>query len=470
MVRKRVVPFFLCLLVGTLALKGCSGGSSQTLESITPTNGTITSGQATQFAAAGVSSDNSSQNRSLPATRAALDVLNTAITGTGLAADRDTATFAATLDDLSGAASPTVASPETVYWGDLHVHSGYSKDGDPDTNPDTACYYAKQNGLNFMAITDHGERNGTLGMMTDALWHDTIDKLQSGNCMATSTFIPFAGYEWSSATFGHRSVIFKELSIPWSAVYDSKEYKTPTALWGALDAAGYQRSALTIPHHPAASLPASVDWSYHHTIYQPVVEIYSEHGNSEDCETDYDPIGQLCTSTGTVQYALQRNYKLGIIAGTDCHDAQAGSVDAPDRFRTEQPYSGGLIAVLASSLTRNNIWDAIKSKRVYATSGPRILMTFHINEYSMGAAAMLPANTKPTLHITATGAGSNISRIDIIKNGNSSRPAHSVGFSAASAAYSWTDHEYKSGDYYYIRIIQNDLERAWSSPIWVTTE
>lgn len=53
-----------------------------------------------------------------------------------------------------------------VYWGDLHVHTYYSGDaanwGLASTEtPDKACQYAKDNGLNFLAVTDHAEGNET---------------------------------------------------------------------------------------------------------------------------------------------------------------------------------------------------------------------------------------------------------------------------------------------------------------------
>lgn len=35
----------------------------------------------------------------------------------------------------------------------------------------------------------------------------------------------------------------------------------------------------------------------------------------------------------------------------------------------------------------------------------------------------------------------------------------------------WADRDrVRSGDYYYVRVIQGDGNRAWSSPIWVDVE
>ncbi|MBI4689699.1 MAG: DUF3604 domain-containing protein [Nitrospirae bacterium] len=157
-------------------------------------------------------------------------------------------------------------------------------------NVDKACQYAKNHGLNFVAVTDHAESSGN-GKMTQTLWDNSIIpqiKAQSPNtyCAETSTFIPLIGYEWTSSTFGHKSVIFKNLDIPWSVVYssysgDGSRYKNyPTDLWSALDSAGYQSTAVTLPHHPAGG-PAATNWDYQNPADQPGAEIYSEHGNKE---------------------------------------------------------------------------------------------------------------------------------------------------------------------------------------------
>lgn len=52
---------------------------------------------------------------------------------------------------------------------------------------------------------------------------------------------------------------------------------------------------------------------------------------------------------GTVQYGLDRGNKFGIMCSTDQHSGYPGS------------YGDGRIGVLAPSLTRDAIWDALKT-------------------------------------------------------------------------------------------------------------
>ena len=90
---------------------------------------------------------------------------------------------------------------------------------------------------------------------------------------------------------------------------------------------------------------------------------------------------------------------LGLIGSTDNHKARAGagykefarksmgdSWGAKDNLTWILPpergasfYStGGLVAVHADTLERNNIYDSLYEREVYATSGERILLWFDL--------------------------------------------------------------------------------------------
>ncbi len=92
-----------------------------------------------------------------------------------------------------------------------------------------------------------------------------------------------------------------------------------------------------------------------------------------------------------------------------------------------------------------------------------------INGSGMGTVVALSSGETPTLNIVATGDGANITKVEIIKNGDGANPVHTETFNQSYIDYSWTDSSYTSGDFYYVRVIQSNNERAWSSPIWVVT-
>ncbi|MCP4217603.1 MAG: DUF3604 domain-containing protein, partial [bacterium] len=300
-----------------------------------------------------------------------------------------------------------------IYFGDIHAHSAYSGDGgtpeDCEAEGSTEVLemffqYAKDVGLDFVALTDHSE-----GLSTT----DLDNMVAVAQQYESETFIPFAGYEWTSSVYGHRSVVFKNLEegLP---LHSSRSVPDILDLWENYDNAGLRDYVFTIPHHPAGG-PSVNDWNYHDADYEPVIEIYSEFGSFEDCG-DFAPLSLgTCTPGYTVQDGLNLGYQYGIIAGTDSHDTSPGSVDDLDNCMNEihHPYGGGLVAVFAKSLTRENIWKAFKARRVYATSGPKIALRFKINDNFMGASITVGDSdtVSITVHADADGEEAVIERV-----------------------------------------------------------
>lgn len=136
--------------------------------------------------------------------------------------------------------------------------------------------------------------------------------------------------------------------------------------------------ALLIPHHPAATLPMATDWSCHSDVWEPAVELYSEHGSSLWRTPDWDPPTAEYAELGSVEAALDPAWfalQLGFMAGTDSHDTRPGSVCEPDAQHTSVPDEGGVTLVVLPEgevFDRPQIHEAIVAHRTWATSGPRV--------------------------------------------------------------------------------------------------
>ena len=365
-----------------------------------------------------------------------------------------------------------------VYWGDLHCHSTYSADVPSfrGKTPDELMAYARDVAkLDFLAVTDHAE----------AYQEDNWKKFQktANEFYAPGKFVTFIGFEYTSMDSsgqgfdhskpggGHKHVIFSGnnvTSAPISAMTTSIE-----ELWELLD----PYEAIVIAHSPAdGALRHSTDWNYVNAEMMPLVEIYSTHGSSEKAGTEEAVLGFI--DNRSVEYALMRwidtgneGYKLGIVASSDDHSGQLGNVSESSLW---PPHSAGLAAVLATDKTREAIYDALKAKRTYATTGPRINLSFNArygtSSAIMGETIQTAIGEKITFNIQATGDGSPITKIQLIKNGEILKESISGSLEVTDIA--------DGRSYYRAKVYQNGqgsqgssggLEMAWSSPIWVET-
>jgi hypothetical protein len=119
---------------------------------------------------------------------------------------------------------------------------------------------------------------------------------------------------------------------------------------------------------------------------------------------------------------------------------------------------------LATGLTRKEVFEAWRARRTYATSGKRILLSFKVNDHWMGEDIALASDDARRLVVNVTGTAP-IQSIDVVKNNEDvhtwERPTNGVDVV-------WDDaSEAKTGDYYYVRVTQEDGEMAWSSPVWL---
>jgi hypothetical protein len=261
-----------------------------------------------------------------------------------------------------------------ILYGDIHNHNahGYGV-GSIERSLDVARTH-----LDFFAFTGHSSWHDMPSMEggRERHWVDGFRKLKDtwprvqqviadGN--RDREFCAFLGFEWHSSSWGDQCVVFPADHRP--LFYAAEVDK--------LRSFCMEERALMIPHHLAYPKGRrGVNWACFDEACTPVVEIYSEHGNSEN---DRGPFPFFTHSMGgretanTASAALAAGLRFGFVASSDDHAGFPGA------------YGEGLMAALASDFTREGIFEAIRARRTYALTGDRIELDFTVEGAPMGA-------------------------------------------------------------------------------------
>ena len=327
-----------------------------------------------------------------------------------------------------------------LVWGDLHRHTDISEDGGIKDGSliDTMRYAIDAGGLDFIGITDHTRylpRRYNLWRM-----QQTADLFYK-----PGAFSPLHAYERSQfSPWGHRNIIHLDRNyVPVPAGYEAGDPGVdPNGLYAALRG----KNAIAIPH-TSAWANKQVSWEYHDPEIERLVEIYQGCRSTYEYNGAPDPLGRAIyekDSPNFVWNALEKKIKLGFIASSD-----HGS--------THMSFA----AVYTKGVDRASIFDALRSRRTYAATD-KILVDFGIGEAIMGQEATVTG--KPELNVAVEGTAP-IARVDVIKN---SKFAYSTTPGVSKTSFKFRDEQWGGEDaFYYVRVIQQDKNMAWASPIWV---
>ena len=190
-------------------------------------------------------------------------------------------------------------------------------------------------------------------------------------------FVALPGFEWSAQTVrgGHHNVYFRRHNQPIRRSghqgLDDK-WDEDTDLPHITDVyEAYRGTDTVITAHVGGE---HSDLQYHDPYLESAVEVTSDHGTFE----------------WILQETLARNYRFGFFGGSDSHNGRPGG-DTPG-FQHRRYAKAGLAAVYAPELTIDSVLDAYKARRIYATTGARILMHTECDGHRMGE-AFATANT-----------------------------------------------------------------------------
>jgi hypothetical protein len=273
------------------------------------------------------------------------------------------------------------------------------------------------------------------------------------------TFTAFVAFEWSAAPNGgnmHRNVIFRDAiapDLPMSS-YDSNKVEELWAWLQQAEDAG--ATPLAIPHNSNASKgqmfpdmdsygdALDADYAATRAKWEPLIEMMQIKGNSEvhrsfwtaDEFANFENADSIQKNSNrwfskrdfvreglklglAFEQTLGTNpFQMGFIGGTDSHNGTPSDVVESDFNGGHGPEDGSvdrrrkagvggwidgvdlsigsLAGVWAEENTRASIWDAMKRRETFATSGPRL-------KVRMFGGAGLDANTSDAIAMVHDG-------------------------------------------------------------------
>lgn len=272
------------------------------------------------------------------------------------------------------------------FWGDLHGQSEETV----GTNPVSSYFrFARE-----AALVDFAGHQGNDFQITKAVWKEI--KAQANTQYDPGRFVTFVGYEWSANTplGGDHNVYYPGEDGPLHRsshvlIPDKSDIDTDCTHVTELYATLRGKDVLLLPH--VGGRYANLNW--HDPELEPLVEVYSEWGEFE----------------WFLREALEKGYRVGFTAGSDDHKGRPGA--APPGSGSFGVY-GGLTCIYATELTRAGLWEALKARRCYGTTGQRILLEVTADGKPMGSA--LHASEPPEIAVKVIGSAP-IERIDIFR-------------------------------------------------------
>ena len=343
--------------------------------------------------------------------------------------------------------SPCPSSPADDYhllWADLHGHTWCA---DATHSPDFYFRYGRTVGfLDVCALTEHDT-------ISQALWRELVTTADRFN--EPHHYTTFLGYEWTGDLAQSLNVLFKAGAGNYYPAYDatSHHYADFVALLAR------DGEALLMRH----DLPGlgqrwpRVDPSRQ---MERLVQIYSPMLASEAPGLPYTR--GVIDAGSSVQAALADGFRFGFLGSSDTHASMPGrrhSLTKGTPGYGSRPY--GLTGIYARENTREAVFEALYNRRCYAATD-RILLDFRLNGHWMGEEITLDGPRHIAARVVGTAP---LAYVAVLKN---NQIIHQTGASESEISFTITDEtKLAPGDFYYLRVVQNNGDLAWSSPIWV---
>ncbi|MEM9249885.1 MAG: DUF3604 domain-containing protein [Pseudomonadota bacterium] len=241
----------------------------------------------------------------------------------------------------------TQAEAPSSYWGDLHGQSGETVGINP-----MADYLAFGRDVAFLDVMSHQANDFQI---TTAFWQEI--NAQSAAFDAPGRFVVFPGYEWSGNTpvGGDHNVIFRHEGAQirrssHALLSDRSDIATDAPVLTDLFEGLREEACVVLAH--VGGRPADIAYA-HDPRLRTGVEVHSDWGTFEWIMRDAFALG----------------HRVGLLANSDGHKGAPGMCHPG---ASEFGAYSGLTCFRATDLSRDGIFDALRRRHHYATTGARL--------------------------------------------------------------------------------------------------
>lgn len=335
-----------------------------------------------------------------------------------------------------------------ILFGDIHQHTAHS-DGTGSLHE--AYERAREEyGDDFVAVTDHesflGKRIGPgewLRSMAEC------DRYNEPGC-----FVTIPGYEWTGVRHpgpGHKCVYWPSTDRPLLG-REHPEARDSKSLVAAVGA----RGGLVFPHHVGWT---GADAEAHEPSVQTCWEVVSCHGSYEYFgekaigQRDVPLEGQF------IRDQLDHGLRFGFVGGSDGH----GLLWHHGVSRKRDSHRTGLTALLVRERSREALFEALRLRRCYATSGVPIFIELSADGTPMGACRRWDGGT---IHLDIRVEADQTLDAATLICARGFEHELEVNGSKLTRSFEFRFPQGPHAQYLYLRIALKDGEFAWTSPIW----
>lgn len=377
--------------------------------------------------------------------------------------------FQTTFNGKKFYSNPIYCSSENdrkIFWGDPHVHTILSRCNPKKCRTLNYCFTAARrlSHLDWVGAADHVSN----GRCDYSKWRE--QSMVSNLYNDEPHFATLPAYEASlkGACGGDNNVYMKSFPEMFVDEYESGDTKT---LAEGLKEKLPESEFFIVPHHTTRT---GKHGEFSNDIYpgktiMPVLEIHSKWGTSE-YRGNPNPLREIHEGPSYANDLLRQGFPFGFIGGTDTHTTMPGLFAGNESEHINR--HPGITAVIAQNLSRENVFEAIKNRRCYASSLDRNLILAKVNGNDFGTFNQL--TNKPIQFKALIAGKADISHVDLIRNGEIVKTQEVNDW---KTVFELSDADDLTGllldspymgkfVYYYIRATFKNNSQAWSSPAW----